>query len=39
MKENTRWGQMPLLQVEGGAEMAQTKAIAQFLAKQVRSDR
>jgi len=36
-KASTRWGQMPMLQIEGGAEMAQTKAIAKFLAKQVRS--
>jgi glutathione S-transferase len=35
MKESSRWGQMPMLQVEGGAELAQTKAIARFLAKQV----
>jgi len=27
---------MPMLQIEGGAEMAQTKAIAKFLGKQAR---
>ena len=36
MKESSRWGQMPLLRVEGGLELAQTKAIARFLAKQVK---
>lgn len=35
-KASTRWGQMPMLQIEGGAEMAQTKAIAKFLGKQAR---
>lgn len=37
LKGSSRWGQMPLLQVDG-RELAQTKAIARFLAKQVSVD-
>ena len=35
MKPTTKWGQLPLMQIENGEQMSQTKAMFRFLAKQV----